>query len=381
MIVLSEQSCINTTISAPDSNEINLLCLNDKSCQHLDINGKFSNVINIVCSSNDTDLQICNNTNIIATNISNEFNLECEGYNACKNIYIIRALYSGDIYATDANYVNILSYANDFIWCVNELDCAFNLYLPSNDNDNNIITCQGYGCYNLNIYSENGLNDYIFKLNGCGICTQQYFCYSNWNIFCGKNYDNKLTVWNANYCYDNICGCTQNMENILSNSWDTYNSLTCESHNNYNFTCIYDKNGYCIINCINTQCRNKIINATNIKSSIIINCGGNNDDLNNNYNEENEGLCKNSKIYCPLNSNTECIINCIEDDSCVNIKIYSNSININKLWLNCSDYGSCEFTKIIAPKLKQIDIFCDNTDACYGLNVDATYAENDGCLV
>ena len=69
----------------------------------------------------------------------------------------------------------------------------------------------------------------------------------------------------------------------------------------------------------------------------------------------------------------------MEDDSCTHAKIYSEpgTINgdVNTLWLNCSDYGSCEYTKVIAPELKQVDIFCDNTDACYGLEVEATYVD------
>eukprot|EP01084_Bolivina_argentea_P307913 532287_1 len=101
---LSEKLGINETTATPDSNEINLLHINDKSCQHLNINGKFSKVINIICSANDSNLQICNDINIIRITISNEFTLEFDGYMTCKNMYI-------DV--SNANIVNINTIINN----------------------------------------------------------------------------------------------------------------------------------------------------------------------------------------------------------------------------------------------------------------------------
>lgn len=405
MDCLNIGSCLNTSISAPDAQEINLMCYDDYSCLGLNINGKFSKSINIICTSNSTQ-QSCNTLNIIATNISNELNIECYGEYGCENINIdalygniinliskgIRPLYSSNIYASYAKKVNIISYAENYIWCANDISCASNFYLPSFNSKSDkepptTITCQGLGCYNLNLYSLNGLLDYTFILNGCGICSAGYSCYADWNIFCGSKYQNELTVWSGQYCWDDYCGCYE-QQSVLTNSWDAHNSLTCEEHSTYNYTCRYDKinyPGYCIIDCdVDIDgCRNQIINATNEKSSIIINCGNSGRDDNDddsNRGAYDLGLCENTKIYCPNKNNSECIINCIEDDSCTYAKIYSKNnddfddLN-NKLWINCSDYGSCEFTKIVAPKLKQVDVFCDNTDACYGLQVEATFVD------
>ena len=411
---LSSNSCKNVSISAPDANAIDILCFEKNSCFGMEINGIFSKTINLVCDTNSnhsysiwwwdyysTDNQACSFIDIIGTNISNEFNLECDGFYACENLTIdvteakvininaigTRSIYQSEIHGENSKIVNIISFAEDYIYCANDYSCAPKLYLPSYkdiDSPPTMITCQGYGCYNLNLYSLNGLLDYKFKLNSCGYCSDNYLCYADWNIFCGNNnYGNQLTVWSGSWCYDNICGCTESEQNALSNSWDTYNSLTCEGYNDYNYTCKYDDDypGYCIIDCAEEYytmdgCRDKVINAGDEGSSIIVNCG-NSGTANANKTGGELGLCENTKIYCPNKEHTECVINCIDDDSCAHAKIYAEPgvNNANTLWLNCSDYGSCEYTKIIAPELKQVDIFCDDTDACYGLEVEATYVD------
>ena len=413
MDCLSEGSCINTTISAPDAEEINVLCFEHNACFGLDIDGKFTKTISMVCTSNTstspwwdhyTHDQACNYVNIIASNISGEFNLECDGQYACENVYIdaksasvininaigVRPLYLSEIHGENADKVNIISFAEDSVYCANDVSCAAQLYLPGYTDINSpptSITCQGYGCYNLNLYSKNGLFDYKFKLNGCGICNQGYLCYADWNIYCGNHYQNELTVWSGEWCWDDMCGCYEK-EGELGDSWDTYNSLTCDSEQNkYNYTCKYDGvnyPGYCIIDCAQAYytstegCRGKTINATNEKSSVIINCGNSDGSTDG----AELGLCENTKIYCPEKLHSECVVNCIDDDSCTYAKIYAQSTtiapgseHINTLWVKCSDYGSCEYTKIISPYIKQIDVFCDNTDACYGLQIEATYVD------
>lgn len=368
----------------------------------------------MVCDSNTTnsyswyyynyDEQACNYINIIGTNISSEFNLECDGFYACDNLYVdvleakvininavgTRSIYESEIHGENSGEVNIISYAEDYIYCANDYSCAPRLYLPSadlrsSDSDTpTTIHCQGYGCYNLNLYSLNGLLDYEFKLNGCGFCSDNYLCYADWNINCGaRDYEDSMTVWSGSWCWDSVCGCTNSQQDALTDSWDNYNSLTCsEEINEYNYTCSYDDDypGYCIIDCAEEYytmdgCRNKIINATNEASSIIINCG--NSGVNADGTGSDLGLCENAKIYCPDQKHTECIVNCMEDDSCSHLRIYAepSTSHVNTLWVNCSDYGSCEYTKIIAPELKQVDVFCDNTDACYGISVEATYVD------
>ena len=187
-------------------------------------------------------------------------------------------------------------------------------------------------------------------------------------MFCSAHYEKALTVWSGSYCYDDACGCFE-AEAALQASWDEHNSGSCDDHSALNLTCADDAAhpGYCVVDCAHQfygedGCSNKVINASAQASSLILNCGGGGDD---GYGGASLGLCQNTRVHCPEATDTECVVNCAEDDSCAHMKISSE--NQNKVRLNCSNYGSCEFTQVVAPRAAQLDVF-------YGLELEATYA-------
>ena len=70
------------------------------------------------------------------------------------------------------------------------------------------------------------------------------------------------------------------------------------------------------------------------------------------------------------------MIECVEDDSCTHMLLFSegDKTEHNTMWLNYSDFGSCVCTRVVAPNVAQLDVFCDNTDACFGIELEATFA-------
>ena len=85
---------------------------------------------------------------------------------------------SSEIHAESAAQVNILSYAASSSYYYSSETA---IYLPalSGKTAPTTIRCQGYGCYHLQLYSPNGLPDLAFELNGCGACSQNYYCYAD----------------------------------------------------------------------------------------------------------------------------------------------------------------------------------------------------------
>eukprot|EP01083_Nonionella_stella_P272227 922970_1 len=378
---IAPNACVNTTIAAPNANEINLLCMASNACQHVDVDATYTSMVNVICSWNQTGTA-CDNIHVIATHSRSAINIECDGDATCKQLFIDAeyantihinaigslAFYSGQINGAFAQQVTALLYAEyptkygfDNVY----YDADPLLHLPAKHDNISSITCQGYGCYALNIASPNGLTDYEFNLNGCGFCDELYTCYYQWNILCGALYQDTLTLRRGRTCYADRCGCYESKD-ALATAWDNGNSETCDAVVSYDYECAYyDAYGYCVINCYSgydeaNSCRNKVINAINEKQGVVINCWS----------------CALSKIYCP-HAEYLCVVNCLSDDSCTYTKIYQKvkTDAFNGIRLNCSDYGSCEYTEVIAPYVTQMDLICDSTDSCYGVNVDAANAD------
>lgn len=269
---LEKDACSYLEVNADHANEINMNCIISDSCDNFNIYGNYTNILKLHCKPNDIDTKnniysssyaSCNNFNIYANNNYQMISIECIGDFSCykPNIYANNAyvmylnadgqysLYEGNIYSKNIKSMFYLYCRSEF----GEQACyKTNLYAPKyNDlHSNNLprlaISCEGHGCFYLNLYAINGYSDVTLEVDGCSQCNSINDCVQNWFMYCGtdNNYGN-LAIFDGLECSSPQCDCLS-MQASVANSFKNQNYKQCGFFSP-DIKC--DTDAQCVIDC------------------------------------------------------------------------------------------------------------------------------------
>eukprot|EP01084_Bolivina_argentea_P269573 458186_1 len=228
----SSKSCLGTTILCPNGNclincnsllscytmniyayqQTNLFldCEFGSTCSSMNINADIANNVSITCkmphymNPNQPLKAICNHIDIDANNVNEMVYIECIAsdstdapYYPCNGLSL-QANYANKVIVHNMwSYANMngiihANYSTKFnISCSNEYsEPSCSGLILSGSADSATLICEGYGCGELSLYSENGITDWTFDFNGCGLCDMMdNKCIGNnfWYIYCDIN--------------------------------------------------------------------------------------------------------------------------------------------------------------------------------------------------
>ena len=388
-----QDSCSNTAIYAPNTDNLLVNCIETDACYGLKIYGDYAKNITVTCQGDATSssYSACYQLHIYG-NFSDQITLICNGDYSCYYPYIFAyhankliievigeyGSYNGAIHGEYVNESMIIDCQSEY----GEHGCYWtSFYVPSNKTN---IKCEGHGCYNMKLYARNGFTDInSISWNGCTECSSIANCLNYWQMYCGQSYVYQTKMYSS-YCryYQNgytsnidQCGCQDFQALALDTFINTFDDI-CKLLLS-DIVCGISDVPDCTPDCSRSNCAGKVINGGDVVTSISIECD---------YN----GACQNTKIICPTTKNSDCNITCTGGGSydCSNLNIYGSTngnINLNCTEGTCSSvqiYGeksnniqfscigaTCSSSTIYATDANSLEIICQKSSGCYGLSI------------
>lgn len=353
-----DEACMNSKIYA--SHDINIKCNNmDGTCYNTTLFAEMAQNVHIECQNSVGLWSPCSFFDIYAYNVSNITTLSCIGDFTCDSLNLFLNfsksinIYARGLFALSSTFIYGLDSQSMMIFCEGDLyqyACDnVSIYLPQYQSLNQprfYLDCQGFGCASfLNLYAINGFNDVNISWNGCNQCQSSTECLGNISMFSNDNYsDTTENIFDAIHT---------NLDNDISKCSMFESDFQCKS----DIECIIDCRDYG-----DDGCYDKIINGQNASSLQLI-CI-----------EEDAKIsgCGSSHVFCPINQDSQCHIQCLSEFSCSNMIITTNEVN-SLLNITCSEWWSCSYMFVFAVSANSIHINCLNSiNACINMNIDVT---------
>ena len=203
---------------------------------------------------------------------------------------------------------------------------------------------------------------------------------SSLSVFCGNEYASCLDVKiqcptaPGSSCIigcDSFEGCNP-LYFYVADNYDGLSLLADEDNDNLLFECgsaedadcqlvsmfeQVDCNATdCVIDCKETDCHRRVINASR-SSSLDISCAG--------------STCDGSTLYCPGVHGARCTVRCLAGFCKYSQIVAETEHDLDFFRLLCGD-GRCEAATITlsATTIQNVSIACDDEMACYGMDLD-----------
>eukprot|EP01084_Bolivina_argentea_P055280 101352_1 len=372
--------CYYTTVHSDMTDEVTLECSEETgSCLHTILYANYSNNVNLSCASNS-----CDQLQIYAENVMNGVHLSCDGEYACSDIDLYvntahnvdvfargsYALFSSYIYADDADHLHLLCAGKQ-----SEYACYKTFIFPPKHESSGSpgsyiaipraqIECQGHGCKDeLYFYSKDGALDLDISLNSCTECDDASDCIDNWYFYCDYL---TFDTFTGDSCGSDDCNCESAADQLDAQSTaDNFNE--CEL---FDFDHECEGSGECVIDCsVNGGCVDTYINGNNASSLHVI-CSG----------THHQHLCESAHIYCPFVEESHCVVDCLDQDSCLSTTIIVVNPSNATLNLTCSGLDACTQTSVYGEHNSHISANCVSYHACNSMAVVANDANNINIL-
>ena len=362
-------------------------CTKPYSCEDMTIHGDTSKSIDLICYGDDTSQSSsCYSMTINAKNVTDYVSVLCDGDYAC---------YSLILYANYANYTNFdgngeysirsstihadnSSYLEVNCRTIGEHGCyGLTIYGPQKESNTykSNLRCEGHGCTTINWHSTNGLSDMSTNIYGCSECKSIGDCINSWNVYCTHDYTYyyEYAKFNGTTCQDyhdyyyyNSGTCNTKCNNEIDRISGSYSKALSQKYCGLftpEIVCDNDDDD-CEVNCKKgtSKCSDVSISAENSNNFTLI-CN----DI---------SSCKNSKVYCPYNYNSQCNIICDHTGSCDNLEINAFKNGYNSLNIDCLSSKSCNNIKIYGFDIHMVTLNCLNTLSCKDVELSVEYVDN-----
>eukprot|EP01084_Bolivina_argentea_P288753 495657_1 len=361
----TRESCKNTTIICPNSQDCNITCSFNLACDSINIQCPNSNTGN--CNIQGTAPNALTQMNIQCNsqNINQQCNIYCLDHSTCS-----KALINGN---NSLGPLNIICSGND--GCTD-----ITLYCPVHSNNQKLCTISGWNVVgsgfdtvhrNLNIYAKNAWNDidlshYIAWVGS----NSSMHCSTDYNETCLITNAAKVLQWN---CITNSSKCYFNDEtvnnircdddfscngtDIKCNNNDKPCKVWCTGKYSCTETTVYCANNQeCSIICSGENaCDSGTVKHTEFKCPSNGNCNIACGVMDIEYTEYGLYACRNAIINCPLNSDYTCDISVYGDSALQNANIKCNGAECNIL---CNGLGGCQRSIFNGTDASLLNILC-----------------------
>eukprot|EP01083_Nonionella_stella_P084852 234957_1 len=306
--------CINMTLHAPNTKQINVECGSERSCSYSVFHVENADD----ASFNFSEYYSASHATIYANNIQHTLNISC-GRSACKYVTV----YGNSISSTQKNQSVALN-----INCIKYHACFYaNIHCPIMPEASCNMQCyDSWSCQ----YADIIIPNYIYNLKLMCVEADEYnAACDEIDVQClnDRLHSTNLIYTNSELhaleCTDDQC-CPHTVNTVCPDGEE------------------------CVVDCTNSDCEYRYIDAS-LATSLTVQCDA-------------PGSCQYMKIQCPDTQGSECDIHCNEADVCWSVEISASFTSV--LSLNCTAVNSCGAVKVINGPMNQANIDCLHSHSC-----------------
>eukprot|EP01084_Bolivina_argentea_P221136 374620_1 len=305
-----------------------VICNTSHKCANSTINANLSEVLTLICSESNS----CKDT-YISLGASLSTIIHCTGRDSCQWAYFMVSnsrnvsLNCNNIYSCDHTTLHAIQSTNINVKCYHKSSCTY-ILIDTIYATSLVLIC--FFCQQSQVYCPlEGACDILCLENNdrIGSCEAMDIHIKNENSTINLN-------CSITSCEDLLFHCVS--ENEYTSVTSPQGMITYEC---YGKCCppvdmiLCDAETDCVVDCTTQSCTAHFINASLVTSLVTVICSQDN--------------CQETYILCPLNSEAECIIECVGESACKHIGIHAG--DSRSLELKCNGYRSCDQAHIYCP--------------------------------